>query len=124
MGEADFDNVLNVQWPPGGASWCPDCKVGDGFVGAYQELHAQLFDAVEELGCTDASLTGHSLGGAMAMLATFELRAVKGFRASPVYLFGSPRLGSQEFVSAFEDIAKKRHVSPPCWRVIHYKDPV
>lgn len=122
--EADFEDALNKEWPPGGASWCTKCEVGTGNADAYKELRPQIFSAVEELGCSDASLTGHSLGGAMAMLTAFELRALKGFRASPVYTFGSPRLGTEAFVAAFEHVSELRGVSPPAWRVVHFKDPV
>lgn len=121
---ADAESMLSTPWPPGGADWCLNCAVGMGFSGAYEELRESLWEALRGLGCGDASLTGHSLGGAMAILAAFELRALLGFRASPVYTFGAPRVGNQAFADAFTELSMSRDIDPPAWRVIHYKDPV
>merc|ERR1712157_422712 len=60
----------------------------------------------------------------MSLLATFELRATRGFRCGQVYLFGCPRLGDRAFVDAFNQAAEHQGVSPPVWRIIHDKDPI
>ncbi len=46
-------------------------------------------------------LTGHSLGGAMATVATAEL-AKAGTPATGTYVFGSPRVGNEEFAAWFD----------------------
>merc|ERR1712012_1402576 len=47
-----------------------------------------------------------------------------GFRASPVYTFGSPRVGNEAFSAQFTREAQLKDVFPSAWRVVHFKDPV
>ncbi|MBN1363547.1 MAG: lipase family protein [Syntrophaceae bacterium] len=57
-------------------------------------------------------VTGHSLGGALALIAT---RALNSDNLAACYTFGSPKVGNGEFA----DIIK-----PPIYRVVNYLDPV
>jgi triacylglycerol lipase len=59
-------------------------------------------------------ICGHSLGGAMAVLAAVCLDEIHGLR-SPVYTFGSPRVGNREFAASF---------MPVLYRVVNDIDPV
>lgn len=52
---------------------------------------------------TKLLITGHSLGGALATIAAFELSLI-GYRVSGVFTFGSPRVGSLMFAQAFDSI--------------------
>lgn len=61
-------------------------------------------------------LVGHSLGGALATLASFDLNQVAGVRATEVYTFGSPRVGSSGFAAAY-----KARV-PVTWRMTNHHD--
>jgi hypothetical protein len=56
-------------------------------------------------------ICGHSLGGALASLCFARLP-----RATGLYLFGSPRVGDQDFVDLFKDRC--------VWRLEHARDPV
>ena len=91
-------NLAVWQRSPWGAEWG---RVHGGFLGAVDALWPQLTDALVELKCDDGTpiwLTGHSLGGAMAVIA-----AVKLMHERPqapiggVYTFGQPMVGNREF---------------------------
>jgi len=125
---ADADFLLR-PWPPverkrQDTSWCRDCYVHTGFATAYEELHPAVVDAMAELQCQRVSVTGHSLGAAVATIAAFDLRARLGVQVDAVWTFGKPRLGNYAFVKAFEAAAERQAVSPSLWRVVHYHDPV
>lgn len=122
--EADF-LFLPKEWPPKqwGKRWCPNCRVHDGFASAYEELKDEIFSGIHDFNCSEVSVTGHSLGAALAILSTFELR-IFGMFVSPVYVFGAPRVGNSAFVDAFIAASKAKDIDPPLWRVVHDCDPV
>jgi triacylglycerol lipase len=101
--------------------WATDFKIrmtsgpgGDvhrGFARALNFIWGDVEDAVEELRDNRQTLwiTGHSLGAALATLATASLK----FRENPVivnglYTFGQPRLGSERFADNFNTVFKSR----------------
>mmetsp|Transcript_923 Transcript_923/g.1953 ORF Transcript_923/g.1953 Transcript_923/m.1953 type:complete len:415 (-) Transcript_923:144-1388(-) len=123
---ADFLVKLR-PWPVNelsGADWCPGCTAHYGFTEAYEELRANVHSAIVDLNCTRLVLAGHSLGAAIATIASFELRATMHYKVDATWTFGKPRIGNAEFVNNFEDAAAKQGISPPMWRVVHYHDPV
>lgn len=123
---ADFLAMLR-PWPLNeltGADWCKGCMAHYGFTEAYEELREDVHRAVQELKCTRLVLTGHSLGAAIATIASFDLRAAMGYQVDATWTFGKPRIGNEEFVNNFEAAAKKQGASPPMWRVVHYHDPI
>jgi len=123
---ADFLTMLR-PWPLNdlaGAKWCIGCKAHYGFTEAYEELRDSVHSAIAELGCNRLVLTGHSLGAAIATIASFDLRASMGYQVDATWTYGKPRIGNQEFVTNFVQAATKQGVSPPMWRIVHYHDPV
>jgi len=87
-------------WPAGG-------EVHKGFklllMEAWEEIEKQLLKRAEPV-----YYTGHSLGGALAVLAA-SLREPKA-----VYTFGSPRVGNEDFVNR----TKRMHI----YRVVNTRD--
>jgi hypothetical protein len=82
----------------------------------YLAVRDTIATSLAQFGCKDVTLTGHSLGAALATLAAYDLGAT--YTIQDVYNFGSPRVGNPAFASAYN--AKfSNH-----WRVTHYKDPV
>jgi hypothetical protein len=85
-------------WPSGGC-------VHKGFklllMEAWEEIRQQLENTSEPL-----YYTGHSLGGALAVLAA----SLK--KPEAVYTFGSPRMGNSEFVNSTKNINIYRVVNP------------
>lgn len=85
--------------------WLPDSldpviapKVHRGFYKAYQEIRQQLVYSLEQVGILQGKelyITGHSLGGALAILAAYDLTKVYGYPPKAVYTFGMPRVGFQ-----------------------------
>jgi triacylglycerol lipase len=90
-----------------------------GFTELYRPMRKQLF---RHLGAAARRkrlwITGHSLGGALAVYAALDLAANTGFRRPAVYTLGSPRAGSPGFAEAFN-----RRV-PVSFRLANIHDPV
>ncbi len=63
-------------------------------------------------------LTGHSLGGALATLAAYDLYD-KGYISSCIYTFGQPRVGDSHFVKNFT-----ARFNNSCFRFVHKDDAV
>ena len=101
-------------------SSCQDCRVHKGFYEAWRSLQGAARHALDKLHCHERPLriTGHSLGGAMAMLAAFEL--ADKYHIKEVYTFGQPRVGNEAWVKAFE----ARMAGKSYFRVVSYMDPV
>lgn len=104
---------------------CQNCKVGSGFLQQYLSLSPQLLAGLADLDCGDATsplmLAGHSLGGALALLASLDL-LVAGFHLAKVYTFGQPRVGNHAFALAAR--AQLSQSSLPLYRVTRADDPV
>jgi triacylglycerol lipase len=88
-------------------------SIGDGM-----SAHAGFYDAIisvshelidwARLAPRDAQgqkrfvVTGHSLGGALAMLGA-KILAGAGFEVQAVYTFGQPRVGDREFARVYDE---------------------
>ncbi len=77
-------------------------KVHDGFLQTYNAIRTEI---LESLAATDPkariSIAGHSLGGALTTLALPDIEATLKRKVCALYTFGSPRVGDNEFVRAF-----------------------
>ena len=102
---------------------CEGCGVERGFHDSYQDLRPGIEASVEALLAkhpnASISVTGHSLGGAMAAHTAISFQLVKGWKLDSVfYTFGQPRVGDRNFSKWFA-----RHF--PGWlRSVHWNDPV
>lgn len=82
------------------------CSVHSGFYTVYTAMAPYLIEALHTAiplpvrSTTPIVVTGHSLGGALATIAAYEL-AVAGYLVRGVYSFGSPRVGNAAFATAF-----------------------
>jgi hypothetical protein len=77
-------------------------RVHRGFAEAVDRLWSDIRRLVGDPGrCPPIWITGHSLGGAMATLASVRL-AAEGFTIRGVYTFGSPRPGNAAFANAYD----------------------
>lgn len=61
----------------------------------------------ESIGRENILITGHSLGGAMATIATSRIAD----KVTALYTYGSPRAGSRKFVRSFRSVPHYRHVN-------------
>lgn len=74
-------------------------RVHRGFVNAYQSVEKDIVKQIAKLKDIPLYITGHSLGAALATLATQSLERNEVFRdqIAACYTFGSPRVGNTEF---------------------------
>jgi triacylglycerol lipase len=107
---------MNVAWTPlkGGV------RVHTGFAMAYKTVRDPLFAAVERLLVAKQRpvyITGHSLGGALALMATSELAnhpdADVRDSIAACYTFGCPKAGDRSF---------DQYVKVPLYRVTNGVD--
>lgn len=87
-------------------------KVHDGFQKALAYVEPAIRQAVAALSNYKLYISGHSLGGALAMVAS---RALSGDNVAACYTFGSPRVGDSEFGDA---------IKVPIYRVVNAADVV
>ncbi|MDP2654352.1 MAG: lipase family protein [Candidatus Omnitrophota bacterium] len=85
-------------------------KIHDGFYRAFKCVETDINNAVDILKDFALYVTGHSLGGALALIAT---RALNSDNLAACYTYGSPKVGNEEFG---EDI------KPPIYRVVNAYD--
>lgn len=95
---------------------CAGCKVETGFFGGYQAVRTSILEALSRYSCQDVSITGHSLGAALATIAAYDLSP--NYTIKEVYNYGSPRVGNPTFAKAYD--AK----GITTFRVTHHKDPI
>lgn len=106
----DIKADLNARFynGPGGA------RIHTGFRKAYHQVRDAVRPHVEQLSEAGYQLyiTGHSLGGALAIVATRDLNRDN---IAACYTFGSPKVGNEEFGYS---------IKPPIYRVVNAVDAV
>mmetsp|Transcript_52314 Transcript_52314/g.146790 ORF Transcript_52314/g.146790 Transcript_52314/m.146790 type:complete len:360 (+) Transcript_52314:98-1177(+) len=100
---------------------CASCRVGAGFLESYEALSKGIRKSLAEIGCDKAplSVTGHSMGAALATLAAFDLRR-SSFNVTMSHTFGQPRVGDDAFAAAFNE----EFADVPFFRVTRADDPI
>lgn len=100
-----------------------DCTLGPvhpGFLDAFRALKSDVWAAMERLdpdGKREIWFTGHSLGGALAVLAASEYPLKD--RIKGIHTFGQPRTGYEEFRARFDTVFEGRML-----RFVYQDDPV
>jgi triacylglycerol lipase len=76
-------------------------RVHRGFYAAYLNVEAPLHEVLSAIDKKPIYLTGHSLGGAVALVASAALAGhdILGERIAAVYTFGCPRVGGPDFAN-------------------------
>jgi len=87
-------------------------KVHAGFEEAYDEVALEIEQSLVA-NAWPLFITGHSLGGALATIATIRLEEKIGDLICACYTYGGPRVGNAEFRSK---------IKAPFYRVIHSTD--
>ena len=79
-------------------------RVHTGFIRAYKSVEPQIEASLEKVKDLPLYITGHSLGAALATLATqyLERNHIIRDRIAACYTFGSPRVGNNEFDREFK----------------------
>jgi hypothetical protein len=85
-------------------------RIHTGFLNAYEMVHNPIVKELSMLNDYALYITGHSLGGALALLATRKLELDN---IAACYTFGSPRVGSSEFSDS---------IKTPIYRIVNTAD--
>lgn len=99
-----------------------NAKVHSGFLACYFGHRDVVVPSIQALQRQYPNytvwVTGHSLGGAQAIIAALDLVYTWKVQNLKAYTFGCPRVGNGPFALAFN-----KHV-PENWRLTHERDPV
>jgi triacylglycerol lipase len=95
--QTPMDWMANLSFPQVPHTWG---MVEAGFSRLYQQCSASVITAVKRVPGAPVFVTGHSLGGALATLATADL-AINGIAAA-MYNIASPRVGNNAFAAQFD----------------------
>lgn len=136
-----YNTLEDLDFFPKKLPDCTDCKVHSGFLDTWTGLRPQIERHLTQLGCSNSTLAlnGHSLGGAMAVLAAYDLAGpptpAEGASKAPpethplarwqitrVHTYGQPRTGNAHFASAFD--ARLATLGVTHFRVVDYRDAV
>jgi len=115
--DSEFERVNLVACEDGSIS-----KVHKGFERAlnsvWERIYARLggSQVFNVQNCKPIFVTGHSLGGALAILAALTLHR-NGFQVAQVYTFGQPRVGNGDFKRRYEKFLGNR-----TFRVVYEED--
>lgn len=75
-------------------------RVHDGFYDEIEKLWKSIEDFIYKHKSKECTITGHSLGAAMATICAARLQ--DEFSNISLYTFGSPRVGNKEFVNSIK----------------------
>jgi len=85
-------------------------KVENGFFSIYKNIRAELFAILQHHKPSRLRISGHSLGGALATLLTYDI-ALSAPKIKPIlFTYGNPHTGDQNFVNAIKQISIKNAV--------------
>lgn len=102
---ANLQSINQVQYSYKG---CTGCAIAEGFYkSAYLVLATQLKNAMNKFNnkSIPVRVTGHSLGGAMAAIAAYELKA-DGYNVVNVHTVGSPRVGNPAYAKRYRQLVQ------------------
>lgn len=100
------DLTANLMEAPGGG------RVHTGFYRAYEKVGDILKEDIKEAGDLPVYIAGHSLGGALALVAT---RYIGSDSVGATYTFGGPRVGDDVFF---------QKIKTPVYRIVNAADGV
>ncbi|KAF1842365.1 alpha/beta-hydrolase [Cucurbitaria berberidis CBS 394.84] len=110
----------NFEFDTTATDICSGCTAHHGFWNSWLDARDRVIPAVKQASTTFPSyqitVTGHSLGAAIATLGAAQLRN-SGYTAA-LYTFGSPRIGGTKISSYISN------QSGGNYRVTHWNDPV
>lgn len=100
--DLDFTPTFNEKWGPG-------VTLHDGFYDAAKLAFDEVADIVRTHGAQrKVWISGHSLGGALAVLNAFELTQ-RSIEVNGVYIYGAPPVGNAAWRAAYEQKVSNTH---------------
>lgn len=80
-------------------------KTHSGFTAIYNTCRPRIINVLNTLGSSkQLFVTGHSLGGALAILCALDAAANTAYKDPVMYNFGSPRVGNSKFVQVYNEV--------------------
>lgn len=80
--------------------------VEQGFYGIYKSLRAKLFSVIEQERPERLRITGHSLGGSIALFLAYDIALSAPVITQPqLFTYGMPRTGNQGFIEEIKQIS-------------------
>ncbi|MBW4469893.1 MAG: lipase family protein [Stenomitos rutilans HA7619-LM2] len=115
--EADFQQAVieqqivqnRAQVYPYAAKSSSGAKMHQGFVDAYFSVREQIHTYLRDHPTTRVTVTGHSLGGALATLCAVDVQYNFSSIAIELYTFGAPRVGNSGFCKSFNERVPKSY---------------
>jgi triacylglycerol lipase len=114
LSDVNYHQRLLIKDPPGALGPPPGLvpklvpgSVHGGFAHALEEVLSPLVEAVQKhirTGAKHLFVTGHSLGGALAVLAASVLQFGLDIPVAGVYTYGQPRVGDSRFSDAYNTV--------------------
>ena len=94
-----------------------EIKAHEGFVSEYMLFREKVIEYVDMHPEKEVHVVGHSLGGALATLASFDIASSLNREVNTV-TFGAPRVGTSDFRNAFDKLPIN------LFRVVVANDPI
>ena len=94
-----------------------EIKAHEGFVSEYMLFREKVIEYVDMHPDKEVHVVGHSLGGALATLASFDIASTLDREVNTI-TFGAPRVGTKDFRDAFENLPIN------LYRVVVANDPI
>jgi hypothetical protein len=96
----------------------PDARVHSGFWKAYTSIRGFLYDSIQFYNIQQLFVTGHSLGNALATVATLDFAEEKNFTSISMVGLAGPRVGNAAYAALFEQYIQNYY------RITHSNDPI
>lgn len=106
QGTADLIYDLKVISREGGSG-----RFHAGFKDGFEALRPELMRKLEERGIATVWLTGHSLGGALAVVAACHLIDEGSYEIGGIMTFGQPMVVRQEVADRYDPILRHRYAA-------------
>lgn len=115
--------ITDLRYLQASCAYGSDCRAHKGFMDAAQDIiEDNLYDAVrsalKDYPGSNITVTGHSLGGAVATLLGVYIRESFPKRTVNIYTYGAPRVGNMAFMNYIHN------QDGYTYRITHYDDVV
>jgi hypothetical protein len=96
----------------------PDAKVHSGFWKSYLAVSNKIYKVLISHKVKDLFITGHSLGGALATIASLDIVEELGIKNVSMVSLGAPRVGNAEYAGLYSSMLNNYY------RLTHASDTV
>lgn len=112
---------MRKQIYPYGDESTTDVRFHQGFMDAYFAIRKPLLEAIKQYPDYSLTITGHSLGGAIATIAALDLQyniTQHTGQAIALYTFGAPRVGNPALINSFRQRVPRSYRFVYGWDIV------